>query len=525
MSKKQYINVVANSKQLKIDHRIIEDSKIITNEQSTFLFDGENIPEDALFKLQSLQKNIEESYVTTLLNDPSIKIIDKTALSDLQYANLNSTKIITCDTNILFEIHHRFEKSGIDFIFSPFSILNLHIEPTLHPNKINALILENSFYILITNGTGEIVYSDLKSLTSFEKIGESDFYENEVIRQKLFDEVYLLEVLDYLNAAMTDYYQTAGSKSEFIQSIDILYTLKQLSQNQINLLKEELMMDVNYQQISVDESLYELAKKEKDKYASFIYKRDKKTKSKRLNWTLALAGTTAAAAVVFYFINISNDLNVPSQTHTDTIPSQKTIKQESIINLPNHIRKNSQIHNQVITIFDMIPYNVLLQELSINKDDSTIIAEFLEKDTYIKDIQPKLLELYKTSEISFKDDKAKILTGIIKNDQPKEFKNSTKHIKPKYIIDEFITKERVKEQITALMPKNSIIKYQSKFKSNTITFNYLVNTVINSPVEFFSILEEMNKELYSINISYPINFRKTAEGIEIEFNLQFHQGL
>ena len=37
------------------------------------------------------------------------------------------------------------------------------------------------------------------------------------------------------------------------------------------------------------------------------------------------------------------------------------------------------------------------------------------------------------------------------------------------------------------------------------------------------LIEVINHELYSINISYPINMLRTELGIEIEFNLVFNQ--
>jgi hypothetical protein len=46
---------------------------------------------------------------------------------------------------------------------------------------------------------------------------------------------------------------------------------------------------------------------------------------------------------------------------------------------------------------------------------------------------------------------------------------------------------------------------------------------VTSPIAFYDIVDMLNNELYSIHISYPINFVKTEAGIEMDFILQFHQ--
>ena len=42
-------------------------------------------------------------------------------------------------------------------------------------------------------------------------------------------------------------------------------------------------------------------------------------------------------------------------------------------------------------------------------------------------------------------------------------------------------------------------------------------------IEFFELINTLNNELYSINLSYPLSMIRTETGIEIEFNLVFNQ--
>lgn len=84
--------------------------------------------------------------------------------------------------------------------------------------------------------------------------------------------------------------------------------------------------------------------------------------------------------------------------------------------------------------------------------------------------------------------------------------------------------KRVSDQLKIILPKSAVLVYDSTFNLNISTYNYRVNMVINSPIEFFNLLSNLNKELYSINVSYPIIFLKNQDSsIEVDFGLQFNQ--
>ena len=73
------------------------------------------------------------------------------------------------------------------------------------------------------------------------------------------------------------------------------------------------------------------------------------------------------------------------------------------------------------------------------------------------------------------------------------------------------------------MPENSIIKLLSSTDNYIIEYNYIVNILVKEPSEFFELINTLNNELYSINLSYPLSMIRTETGIEIEFNLVFNQ--
>lgn len=150
---------------------------------------------------------------------------------------------------------------------------------------------------------------------------------------------------------------------------------------------------------------------------------------------------------------------------------------------------------------------------------------FLKEDTYITSLKPRLELLYKNIEYKALDEtkKVNIESSVIAKDifelKDITYKTNTK----KYITDELILVDRVSEQLKILMPENSIIKLLSSTDNYIIEYNYIVNILVKEPSEFFELINTLNNELYSINLSYPLSMIRTETGIEIEFNLVFNQ--
>ena len=74
------------------------------------------------------------------------------------------------------------------------------------------------------------------------------------------------------------------------------------------------------------------------------------------------------------------------------------------------------------------------------------------------------------------------------------------------------------------MPETAIVKYIETIDAKKVeVFSYKVAILITEPNEFFELINKLNEELYSINLKYPISFKRTDNGIEVEFNLEFNQ--
>lgn len=518
----QYISAIKYNTQLKIDYKKFHNNELETMTQSNFITKDELMSSNLAFKLNQWQKDVNDTYLSTLVLDKSQKVVSKSEarrLNDYDKAYLNEKQDVIIKKEKLFEQKHYFEKTGIDYIFSPFHILNYHFDQNPSSNHITVLTIDSKAYLAILNKNGDISYTKAITLTSFKDVKASNFFLNEVVGQKLFDELYYLELLEVIKEALKEYYEKKAGT--FIEHITILYTTKQLNDEQLKTFKDELMIDLSYHAISLSEIIHDLSR---DKNASIISftKVRAKVKSPLVN-NLVIAFLLASFTFLIY-LYFEKDISRFVDEERTLISLESTTKEIKFVNkLSNHINKNRVIEQHILTFIDSIPYNVVLKQLEVKKDNSLLIISMLKEDAFFKHMQPRYLEIYKYSNIKLESKTGTVLNATIYNNDMLENLYGSNEKLPNYILDKFMPIKRVTEYLKTIFPSDSIVIYKSKFKSNIMTYNYSINIVVKNPMKFFEFVEDLNKELYSINIAYPILFIKIEDGIEVEFNLQFNQ--
>ncbi|MFA6852312.1 MAG: hypothetical protein WC149_01740 [Arcobacteraceae bacterium] len=525
----QYISIIRYYNQLKFDYKLLVNDDIVKAEQSSFVVNSNTISQDAVYKLKVLEQNEPQTFIATLCDTVDQKLVLKSELANTDtYAvvELNNEYNVALDKSMLFETKYFFEASGIDYIYSPFHILNLHCEQNPSASTLNGLILNNSLYIVILNETNQIVYYGIEALTSFEEIQKSNFYDNEIFGQKLFDEIYYFEIENIISSVLEKFYAT--KEKVFIDKVTILHMIKQLNDEQIQRLHKELFIQVNYHPISVDDYMYELSKQPKRMQKSFIKPR-KKEKSKFVLIALTVL-TLLITFSAFYFYNymiikkevIKEEILLEKDKNAQELERQK--KEALIPALPNHVLKNSNIQKRVLTLFDLIPYSVILDELRLDVNDSKMMVTLLEDDTYIKEIQPKLLQQYKFSSIQFEElQGSSALKAVISNSEFIPQAPVQQEVAPAYSNTGFLEKQQVESIIASALGEDMMFVFKSDFKSDITTFNYEVIVTYKEPKEFFTLIERLNKEKYSMNITYPIFMKKIDNMIHTSFILQFNQ--
>ena len=518
-----YINAVKYDTQLKLDYKKLNNEEIIDVNNSVFLVDNDLLPFDIAQKLNSSQQEIDSTYISTLLLNDTTKLVPKaisSKLKDCEIAKFNNEFDIAVLKTTLFETKNYFVKTGIDYIYSAFHLINLHIDKNISRSEIIVFLFNSKAFIVILDAAGIIVHNTILDLACFDTIKKTHFYEDDIDGQKLFDEIYYLELNGIIHNTLNTFYEKKNNI--FVEKVTILYVLKQLSQEQIEQLGEDLLLKVEYHPINIDEELFELSR---DKHLKKSFIKPRKKKKKRNYTNLYIFLFILVVAILAYQVYLRVDFNNFFKSET---ASSKTIdiqKIEEVLELPDHLTLNDQIEQRVKSIFDTIPNEVFLNELKIEKNILELKGNFLNESVFATALKPNLSKLYKDVVYSTSSSDKKVnIDGVVLARNEIELNKTYKTYNKEYLTDEFMALDRVTEQLKILMPIDSIIKFNTTASNSTITrFVYSVNILVKDPIEFFDMIGVLNNELYSIHIAYPISMLKTKAGIEIEFALVFNQ--
>ena len=518
-----YINAVKYDTQLKLDYKKLNNEEIIDVNNSVFLVDNDLLPFDIAQKLNSSQQEIDSTYISTLLLNDTTKLVPKaisSKLKDCEIAKFNNEFDIAVLKTTLFETKNYFVKTGIDYIYSAFHLINLHIDKNISRSEIIVFLFNSKAFIVILDAAGIIVHNTILDLACFDTIKKTHFYEDDIDGQKLFDEIYYLELNEIIHNTLNTFYEKKNNI--FVEKVTILYVLKQLSQEQIEQLGEDLLLKVEYHPINIDEELFELSR---DKHLKKSFIKPRKKKKKRNYTNLYIFLFILVVAILAYQVYLRVDFNNFFKSET---ASSKTIdiqKIEEVLELPDHLTLNDQIEQRVKSIFDTIPNEVFLNELKIEKNILELKGNFLNESVFATALKPNLSKLYKDIVYSTSSSDKKVnIDGVVLARNEIELNKTYKTYNKEYLTDEFMALDRVTEQLKILMPIDSIIKFNTTASNSTITrFVYSVNILVKDPREFFDVIGVLNNELYSIHIAYPISMLKTKAGIEIEFALVFNQ--
>ena len=522
---KQYINITKYDKQIKVDNKIIQNDKLLKSEHASFIIEN-TLSADCIAKVNILQKNINNTFISTLCETKDQKVVISDEFNDETYdiRKLNTHYSIAIAKKEIISHQSSFQEIGNDYLFSPYNILYNHIM-TNNPNtnSLNILLLNSTVYAFILDDEKRIIYSTLKNITPFEQIAKDEFSQDDLEGQKLFDEIHQMEIQEIITSITTEFYALQTSDI-FCESVSIIYTIKQLNENQLKVLEENLMLEIEYNSINLSEELFHLAQSHTALKSSFISPREKKSKKSFAMWVLGAILTTAIAAGIFYYMQILQKQKDEElrKAKIAKIIADKKAKQLSI-KLPEHRNNNKLIIQNIKSIFDVIPDNALLNELQLQTKDATIVCTLLSADSYEKTIKPNILKLFKKSEVLLMQKNKLIYNAILVNSGFITQKLKHKFDKPNYRKNRFVSTTNFKQQIKAFLPKNSSVKFIKRIKSKFLINKFTTLATFQNPTEFFNFIKVLNKKSYSIELKYPIEFVKTKYGLETTFDLQFNQ--
>ena len=401
-NKKQYVVITKQDKQLKLNYKIMQDNKILKEEHSSFLIENQEMPQDALFKLDTLQKNIPLTYIGAVFEGKNQKVVKNEEVDVISYEviKIDELNSIIIPKNELVSVSRYYQNSGIDYIFSPFSILNEYLQEFGVKNSLNVFILNNIVYTILLGGDKEVVRADTKELTPFEEIKDEEFSDDEIVDQKIYEEVHFLQIQQFLTDIVQEYY-SLGDDVEFLEEIKILYTLGPFTDEQLDSLYETLMVKVNYEQIDLQGYLSKIITSENVLNYSFIDPRVKKEKGSSKSWLFLLVLSLVAIATVVYFKMSEPSMEQEKQeSATKNKLQEKPFEEKKEITkiekvivlpkLPDHIQANNNVKEKLKMLFDVIPYDGVLKDIEVYDKSSTFVVNFAMPSRSVEDIQIKL---------------------------------------------------------------------------------------------------------------------------------------
>lgn len=510
-----FINAIKYDNQLKCDYKKLNDNQIISTNNSSFITDVDILPTDIAIKINSSQEEVNETYISTLLLNDTAKLISNKhsiKLSDCDVTKFNEELDIVVLKTTLFETKNYFEKTGIDFIFSAFHILSLHLEQNVLKNQIVTLLHNSKAFIVVVDEESNVVFNDVIDLPKFNEIKKTHFFEDDLQRQKLFDEIYYLKVYEAITNSINKFYDEA--KDSFIEKITILYSLKQLTNSDIDKLSDDILLDIEYHPINIDEEVFELVKN-KHVNKSFILPRPKKAKKSWASNFIFILLLFVLLGGFYYIYKNFNKIKNEKQDATQTIVKKAV--------LPDHVNSNNKLKQNLEDAIKNVPYDMVLDILTLKEDSLKLEGTLLKDDSYIKSIKPSYEKLYDDSSINYLEENKKTLVKVEVNLENKVEKIAPLQPKVNYIIDEFMPVIAVTEQLSILLGDNVDIKFLSSKNGDITRYVYDVEMLVSSPIEFLNRINEINNELYSIVLNYPVVISKQNDKLKVKFEVIYNQ--
>ena len=320
-----FIAVIAEKNEYVLRYIIVKNGKITTNEDKRFPMDEDKkLSSDIKEFLTSLQNNYKFVYISYLLDSIGQNCIPTCNEKEFLKYNINKEKIVqVCVENRwaayslksdIEWIKALFEESGIDFIFSPFVILNDFIKNKKQKIKSNLFLLyTENFIALMIFDKDDLVFSaffkipykefdfsqddeepkpeesesivegieldniesedeEFDGFVDITKLDDDTGIEEEILESAKEDvatstlddlELYGREVVifKFISSAIEEYYKNDIYESEFLEEI-IIYNDSNISNDIITMIENDLFLDVEIHSIDIKEEMINMSIKE-----------------------------------------------------------------------------------------------------------------------------------------------------------------------------------------------------------------------------------------------------------------------
>ncbi len=301
---RQYIAVIVEESKCKIRQKIVKNKDLLHMEDYSFdIASKEHLGVKVNAFLNDLQEEYDNTYIALFLNTLGqglIPVCDENLL-EKYHIDRNSIKTICVEERFmmyatLIDIKWAdklFQDVGLDFVFSPFLILDYFIqkEEVLSGQvTLNILNTNNALTIMIVKDARLLYgsffnvakdenllytdYSEHEELDEDESFDEDDVEMDEIgnitdnsnfVNNVLKEQVNLgaqdERIIKYLSAALREFYSDTLYESEFINQAKV-YDGAGMHEGVMAYIENELLLDTRAVNISVREAIINLAQKE-----------------------------------------------------------------------------------------------------------------------------------------------------------------------------------------------------------------------------------------------------------------------
>ncbi len=302
---RQYIAIIVEEHRCRIRQKIVKNTKVLYVEEHSFdIPSKDDLGPEVVAFLNTLQEEYDNTYIALFLNTLGQGIIPVCDENLLEKFHIDKKSIKTICVENRFMMYATqidikwadklFENIGLDFVFSPFLILDYFIQKedvVAGLVTLNILNTGNAITIMISKD-GRLLYGSFFNVAKDENLLYTDYSEEE----ESFDEIDLDDdedvemdeignisdnsnfvsnvlreqaalgaqderTIKYLSAALREFYSNDLYESEFINQAKI-YDGAGIHEGVMAYIENELLLDTSAVNISVRDAIVALSEKE-----------------------------------------------------------------------------------------------------------------------------------------------------------------------------------------------------------------------------------------------------------------------
>ena len=275
----------------------IKNQKILQQVSENFVLESkEEFTDEIVSYINNKQEEVTRSYIVTLVTSEGQGIVPTCSTSEYKKYSVDKRYIYNICVDGLFAnyvtkidinwIKKIFKKTGIDLIFSPFTLLKDIIEDDIVEEKTTLYILyiEHSATLIVkkdekyiygsffdTNSSENPLYSDYEEDSDDEFEIEDDFdFEDEDFEEDLVESEYEKEVslveenrtfTRFLSSSLKEFYSNEIYQGSFIDKIKI-YSEDDIDKSIIEYIENELFINCEFNFIELDPIVLKYAQRE-----------------------------------------------------------------------------------------------------------------------------------------------------------------------------------------------------------------------------------------------------------------------